>query len=92
MAPTVGSPDDNKSAVQTLCLSGHYHPNPRRHHDRRIQNLIGRLSPCRHYAKIPVPLALMLLGFYSNTTKRQGALAANDYGSNGLPWRNVLMW
>ena len=30
-----------------------------------------------------IPVALMLLGSYSNTTKGQGAPAANNYGSNG---------
>ena len=33
--------------------------------------------------QIPVPLSVMLLGSYSNTTKGQGAPAANNYGSNG---------
>src|ERR1700733_7466516 len=31
----------------------------------------------------PIPLSLMLLGSYSNTTKGQGAPAANNYGANG---------
>jgi hypothetical protein len=31
----------------------------------------------------PIPLSLMLLGSYSNTTKGQGAPAANNYGPNG---------
>jgi len=31
----------------------------------------------------PIPLALMLLGSYTNTTKGQGAPAANNYGANG---------
>jgi hypothetical protein len=31
----------------------------------------------------PVPLSLMLLGSYSNTTKGQGAPAANNSGANG---------
>ena len=30
-----------------------------------------------------IPFALMLLGSYNNTTKGQGAPAANNYGSNG---------
>src|ERR1700722_622332 len=35
----------------------------------------------------PVPFSAMLLGSYSNTTKGQGAPAANNYGPNG----NVAM-
>jgi hypothetical protein len=31
----------------------------------------------------PIPLSLMLLGSYSNTTKGQGGPAANNYGDNG---------
>ena len=31
----------------------------------------------------PIPLSLMLLGSYSNTTKGQAAPAANNYGPNG---------
>ena len=31
----------------------------------------------------PIPFSLMLLGSYSNTTKGQGAPAANNYGANG---------
>jgi hypothetical protein len=31
----------------------------------------------------PIPLALMLLGSYTDTTKGQGAPAANNYGANG---------
>ena len=34
-------------------------------------------------ATIPVPFSAMLLGSYSNTTKGQGAPAANNYGANG---------
>ncbi|MGD0430467.1 MAG: hypothetical protein ABSA58_05195 [Acetobacteraceae bacterium] len=34
-------------------------------------------------AAVPIPLSLMLLGSYSNTTKGQGGPAANNYGANG---------
>jgi hypothetical protein len=34
-------------------------------------------------ATVPIPLSLMLLGSYSNTTKGQGGPAANNYGANG---------
>jgi hypothetical protein len=34
-------------------------------------------------APIPMPFSVMLLGSYSNTTKGQGAPAANNYGPNG---------
>lgn len=33
--------------------------------------------------KRPIPVSLMLLGAYSNTTKGQGAPAADHYGANG---------
>jgi hypothetical protein len=44
---------------------------------------IGGYTQTGGDAQIPVPLSLMLLGSYSDTTKGQGAPAANNYGANG---------
>ena len=44
---------------------------------------ISRYTQTGGDGQTPVPLALMLLGSYSNTTKGQGAPAAPNYGSNG---------
>ena len=44
---------------------------------------IGGYTQTGGDAAIPVPFSVMLLGSYSNTTKGQGAPAANNYGPNG---------
>jgi len=44
---------------------------------------IGGYTQTGGDAAIPVPISLMLLGSYSNTTKGQGGPAANNYGDNG---------
>jgi len=44
---------------------------------------IGGYTQIGGDAVTPVPLSLMLLGSYSNTTKGQGTPAANNYGANG---------
>ena len=48
---------------------------------------IGGYTQTGGDATLPVPFSAMLLGSYSNTTKGQGAPAANNYGPNG----NVAM-
>ncbi|MGA3001647.1 MAG: hypothetical protein ABSE20_07965 [Acetobacteraceae bacterium] len=44
---------------------------------------IGGYTQTGGDAAIPIPISLMLLGSYSNTTKGQGGPAANNYGDNG---------
>jgi hypothetical protein len=44
---------------------------------------IGGYTQTGGDATTPVPFSLMLIGSYSNTTKGQGAPAANNYGANG---------
>ena len=44
---------------------------------------IGGYTQTGGDAATPIPLSLMLLGSYSNTTKGQGGPAANNYGDNG---------
>jgi len=44
---------------------------------------IGGYTQTGGDATTPVPFSAMLLGSYSNTTKGQGAPAANNYGANG---------
>jgi hypothetical protein len=44
---------------------------------------IGGYTQTGGDATTPIPLSLMLLGSYSNTTKGQGGPAANNYGDNG---------
>src|ERR1700720_3412974 len=44
---------------------------------------IGGYTQTGGDAAIPMPFSVMLLGSYSNTTKGQGAPAANNYGPNG---------
>lgn len=44
---------------------------------------IGGYTQTGGDATTPVPFSVMLLGSYSNTTKGQGAPAANNYGANG---------
>lgn len=44
---------------------------------------IGGYTQTGGDAATPIPISLMLLGSYSNTTKGQGGPAANNYGDNG---------
>jgi hypothetical protein len=44
---------------------------------------IGGYTQTGGDATTPIPLSVMLLGSYSNTTTGQGAPAANNYGANG---------